>query len=309
VGEWLPAFLAMADGTLYYSTWTQQTASRWQVQDFASSADWFCDQDAQYTVEFFNTCGEIHFTALNENCALRTSLLKNVYPQDTTVGNDCTASGTEITTNLAKSVDYPRLAGDKTSIVFGLNGYAVVSVDTRAAIFQRWRISSTVVDTVELVDLASYPESYACSAVQVGVYTASFDANCASRLCFSDDACRSRSELFHDIGLNDFAGDMCSHNIADEIAAPHCGTTTKQWNRHYKDCLAQDVPGGCMYCSGIALGEKTEWCLDRQSAGCDDIFNSVARQTFCNLEFECPAASISASIAIFICSLLALFLR
>jgi len=308
VGEWVPGLVAIEDGTLSFSTWTQATATRWQVKDFASTADWFCDQEGQYNLEFFNGCTELHFTVLHDICVDRISLLKEVFTHVQT-GDDCTSVGSQIESHLSVAKDYPRLSGDAATVTFGLNGYAVVSVADRAFIAQRWRIESgSNGETVSIVDLASHPEGYACSKVQVGVYTAKFNDDCASRLCFSEDACPMRAQLLHDVGLNNFEGDMCTRDLAPDAMGAHC-STGKQWLRHPLDCIAQEVPGGCMFCKGVAMGETTKWCMDRQGAGCNEIFDSVARQAYCNVEFECPAAAVSAPFAIFICALLALFLR
>jgi len=310
VGEWIPGILNLSEGSLSFTTWTQETATRWNVKDFGSTDDWFCGKEAQYTIEFFNACAEIHFTVLHDICGDRTSFLSNVFTLDDTTDGDCLSTGTELPTRLSESKDYPRLSGDSATVVFGANNYALVSVSNTAVIVQRWRSNpGTVEDEVHIVDLASHPEGFACSGVDVGNYLTKWDEDtCQGRLCFSEDACAQRLELFHNIGLNDFEGDFCSRDLDNEVVTEHC-STGKQWLRHPDDCVAQDVPGGCMYCAGIAMGETTTWCLDRQGAGCEQVFGSSVRQAYCNLQFECPAVSVGASLVMFICSLLALFLR
>jgi hypothetical protein len=310
VGEWVPGLTSLESG-LSFSTWTQQTATRWSVKDFGSLADWFCDSEGLYNIEFFNACTEIHFTVLHDVCGERMALLQNVFTLAPPTSDDCTAAGHSTTAHLSVSKEFPRLSGDRVHVVFGLNSYALVSVADRAVIVQRWRTSSSSdEDMLQVVDLGSYPEGYACDAVDVGSYTwINLGDSCAARVCISEDACRMRAQLWHNVGLNDFEGDMCNRDIEEEEMEPHC-SGGKEWRRHPKDCVAQEVPGGCMFCKGIAMGVTTMWCLDRQGAVCEEVFESTARQAYCNLEFECSAtASLGASFVIFICSLLALFLR
>jgi len=310
VGVWVPGLTTLSSG-LSFSTWTQETATRWRVKDFASLADWFCDSEATYTIEFFTACTELHFTVLHDVCGERMALLQNVFTLAPPPSADCTASGNSISAHLSVSKDFPRLSGDRVTIVFGMDSYTLVSVADAAVIVQRWRTSSTSTDnTLEVVDLASYPAGYACNTADIGSYTwGNLGDNCNARVCLSADACRMRAELWHNVGLNDFEGDMCSRDIDQLAPQQHC-STGKEWKRHPRDCVNQEVPGGCMFCKGIALGVTTMWCLDRQDAVCQEVFESTARQAYCNLEFECSATvSLSASFVIFICSLLALFLR
>lgn len=193
----------------------------------------------------------------------------------------------------------------------GVDQYAVVSVSTRAAIVQRWRLNANG-HGVEVVDLDSWPKGFACPTTQVGeyVHVADWDDTCAVRFCGVADACVGRAQLLHNAPFNNFEGDRCS-NI---VVAPTDGRATscsdgRQWLKHPDSCVAQDVEGGCAFCSGIAMGESFQYCINRQGAGCEDIFESSAHHAFCNLEFECPASTATISFVVFISSLLALFLH
>jgi len=199
------------------------------------------------------------------------------------------------------------LAGDAATVVFGANQYAVVSVATRAAIIQRWRITQGIAttSTVEIVDLGSYPEGFACSSVDVGSYSAVFDSSCASRLCGVSDACQMRAELWQNSGLNGFNGDQCANLLTFVTDVASC-SDGRQWNRPVNECLAQTVEGGCMYCKGVAMGQMTAYCLNQQGANCQRVFESAPGRAFCNIAFECPASITSASVIVIVSSLLAL---
>jgi len=191
-----------------------------------------------------------------------------------------------------------------------MDQYAVISVATSLAIVQRWRITSTSTgQSVEVVDLASYPHGFSCPGTIIATYETDLDSDCSGRICVDSDNCEVRAQLLHDSGFNNFEGDMCSNTIATYDNTVEC-SDGRQWNKgNPKDCVAQNVPGGCMFCAGIAMGEKTQWCLDREGASCQNLEDSSVRQTFCNIEFECPASSIAVSVILIISSLLALFLQ
>lgn len=192
----------------------------------------------------------------------------------------------------------------------GLDEYAVISVATRAAIVQRWRANDE--NTVAVVDLASWPQGFACPTTQKGEYfhVVEFGESCSVRFCGTTDQCQARAELLHNVAFNDYEGDLCSNEVSVPTdGRPSSCSDGRQWLKHPDDCVAQDVEGGCAFCMGIAMGQKSMWCINREGAGCEDIFESSARMTFCNMEFECPASTASVSFVVFICSLLALFLH
>jgi len=81
----------------------------------------------------------------------------------------------------------------------------------------------------------------------------------------------------------------------------------KEWEGHPYDCTDQ-VPGDqCMFCKGRANDKIVRLCLERLGAGCNRAFNTPAREAFCNLEFECPASTVSFSLFLLVSILGGLF--
>lgn len=79
----------------------------------------------------------------------------------------------------------------------------------------------------------------------------------------------------------------------------------KEWQNHPYDCTDQEGGDKCMFCKGRANDKVRSVCLPRLGSGCNAAFNSPPRMTFCNLEFECPASSLSFPLTV-ILSLLGL---
>jgi len=307
VGSWLPGLLNMGDvNSVSYLTWMQDGDNRYSVQEYGvSSGDTgFCKYEGIYLVDFFNGCNEVHFTVVHDLCGDRRTFLLSAFsvvvvdPEGT-----CIQAGSSIETHLRLSELFPRLAGDASTIIFGANEFALMSVSDQTVVVQRWRMGTTDgVENVQIVDLASFPAGYSCDAAAVGTYSLRW-SGCTARLCHEDDTCLMRTELFHNIGLNGYEGDFCSRDVVNDDVAPSC-SKGKQWNQHPKDCIGQTVPGGCLYCEGVALAETTSWCLDRQGEGCDKIYGSAVSQTYCNVAFVCPASVIPLSITLFISAFL-----
>jgi len=309
VGEWVPALINSGSEVLF-STWTQATATRWGTTTFGSTASVFCTQSAIYNIEFFNDCTQLSFSVISDPCDGRFALLQNAFTLEprALVGADCVAVGTSLATTLQVSDLVPRLSGEGATVVFGTEQYALLSVGSDAVIVQRWRLVVSEEEGTHalVVDLASFPAGFACDGAEVGDYHLhNLDtSDCTGRVCGSVETCVSRSSLFHQMGLNGYSGSPCGHSVVLPVdGRPASCSDGRQWRRHPQECVAQDVEGGCMYCKGVANGESTQWCLDREHAGCNQVFDSYQRKAFCNLEFECPASIASASLVVFICSL------
>jgi len=307
VGSWVPALFNLGSDTVNFATLSQETDTRWTIQNFGSTTDFHCELTGSYVLSWVDGCSGIEFSILHDGCGDRSALLLN--NQFTTLvdeNGDCISQGSEISTVLADSTNYPVLAGDNAHAVFGVGSYAIVSVASRAAIVQRWRsVTQATTTTYEIVDLASYPAGFACSSVDVGSYTTTLDSSCVGRLCGQSDNCQMRGELWHNAGLNGYTADLCPHKFVYTPNNAQC-SDGRQWRKHPEDCLAQQVPGGCMYCKGVAMGQITEYCLNQEGAVCQRIFESPVAQTFCNMEFECPASVTSFSFILIVSSLLVL---
>jgi hypothetical protein len=167
--------------------------------------------------------------------------------------------------------------------------------------------------STEIRDFASVPDGYACSNTKVGVYNTTWDADCSVRFCGITDGCEARGQLLHGIAINDWMASEDDQGCPADILVPGYGGESKcsvdeaQWLGHPYDCVNQFTKGECMFCRGVADGQEVSLCLDRLGAQCDDIFNTDARRSFCNLEFECPASTLSFSLVVFISALLAFF--
>jgi hypothetical protein len=308
VGDWVPGLIAHEE-YVAFATWTQATSTRWTVQEFESTADWYCDQKGQYSLEFFNGCNELHLTTISDSCADRMALFKSTFTLHSPSG-ECAGAGSQLMSHFPESEEFVRFSGDAVTFVFGENHYALVSVGKSAVFVQRWRLGEEGdEDLIEVVDLASYPAGFACNPNVVGRYLTNWEEECSSRFCGEVDECALRAELFHDTAFNDFQGDRCSNDVEGADDAVASCSDGRQWLKHPWDCINQEVPGGCMYCKGVAMGESTMWCLNKEGGDCETIFESAPRKAFCNQEFECPASTTSLSIVLLICSVLAFFLH
>jgi len=81
----------------------------------------------------------------------------------------------------------------------------------------------------------------------------------------------------------------------------------KEWDQHPYDCTDQAPGNQCMFCKGRANDKIVSLCLERLGAPCNTAFNTPAREAFCNLEFECPASTVSFSLFLIFSFTLALF--
>jgi hypothetical protein len=317
VGDWVPGLIDMGTvNTVHFTVWKQATPTRWEVTEFGTSSsessDEHCILTGQYNIDFFNGCTDMHVTLLSDSCHDRAAFLQNTFTlweraDDAT----CYEVGTALDATLGESEAVPFLSGDDATYVFGQNEFALVSVEDRAVIVQRWRVAESG-HTTEVIDFASYPAGFACPLSDVGSYVnvAVWGDECQVRFCGVVDSCLSRSQLLHNTAFNGYEEDICTADAVDngsEPARTECSVDGRQWLLHPDDCVNQNVEGGCAFCSGIAMQETAMWCINRQGAGCNQIFESAVRQTYCNLEFECPASTVSISFVLFISTLLALF--
>jgi len=72
----------------------------------------------------------------------------------------------------------------------------------------------------------------------------------------------------------------------------------QEWKQHPYDCTDQLNGNKCMFCKGRANDLVKSVCLERLGSECNAAFNTAARYSFCNLEFECPASQFSFSLVL-----------
>lgn len=196
-----------------------------------------------------------------------------------------------------------------------MDEFAIATIGDFAAIFQRWAITYDGNDVfTEVRDFASVPDGLACSNTKIGSYNTTWGENCSVRMCGVSDGCEGRGQLLHRATVNDWEAPEDDEGCFQRaILVPgfggqsRCSVDEHQWLGHPYDCVNQEVDGGCMFCRGKAGGRTVSLCLDRLGSTCDDIFETDARRSFCNLEFECPASTVTATLAVFISAFLALF--
>jgi len=304
VGAVLPSLHNMGNGLVWFVTWRAATTTRWEVLNVGVSQpiDNVCMTKGQYDVSFSPDCSAITFRTISDGCSDRKMALDGVTVNmmGDAQNKDCTTVGTKLNVMLQSSTASPRLAQENANVIFGNDQFAIVSVGTQAAIFQRWKLSAANNQNIAtIVDYGSTPAGLSCSPVLVAQFSASWstDGTCAARLCGIKDSCEARAQLFHDAPVNGFDGDHCTGVVdSPPTGVGLCNPAGGQWLRHPWDCTDQNVPTGCMFCKGIARGQTVSLCLERQGAVCNDIFESAAGRTWCNLEFECPASSTATGL-------------
>jgi len=317
VADWVPSLQNNGDvNNVDFLVWKQATTTRWQVTTFGTTAssdtiDASCDRWGQYSFNFANGCADLTIDVLADTCASRSSFLagtswSQVSPAD---GAACYAAGNTLSTTLAASDSQPVFGGESASIVFGEDTFALVSVGDQAVFVQRWRENDG--HNVQIVDLGVYPTGYTtCEPTQVGTYLHVDNwggESCAVRFCGTDDQCAFRAELFHNVAFNGFTGDQCSGTVTIPNAPQTQCSNGRQWLKDSVTCIEQAVEGGCAYCTGVAMGQTSTWCINRDGVGCTALGAAEVTKTFCNVEFECPASTASLSIVVLISALLALF--
>jgi len=178
------------------------------------------------------------------------------------------------------------------------------------AIFQQWAFNGP--NATEIRDFLSIPDGYACSSTKVGTYSGEFDSTCSNFFCGVSDGCFPRGELLSGAAFNDYPSEGPT-NCDAPIQKPgyggisKCNVDEEQWLAHPYACIDQFDRGQCMFCRGIANGKTVSMCLDREGGECNAVFNTYAAASYCNLAFECPASTVTLSVAVFVAALLALF--
>jgi len=234
-------------------------------------------------------------TTIYDECERRAAAFDGItYTQTTVVADgECDSwIGT-----LKESALSPRLSAEKVSIYPGLENLAIVSIGDYAAIFQQWSYGTNdPADLVRFQDLLSVPEGYACEERLYGQYFMTKESGCGAILCGKADSCAPRAGLFHGVRLNDYSGDDCAADIA-VIEFPNNGCSDGNiWRKTPYECTGQGKGDQCMFCRGVANNLDVKLCLERNGGGCNDIFRSIPSKGWCNLEFECPASTLSLSV-------------
>lgn len=80
-----------------------------------------------------------------------------------------------------------------------------------------------------------------------------------------------------------------------------------QWEAHPYSCTDQYTGGQCAFCVGRANNKESRLCFDREGIDCQVLFESPERVSFCNMEFECPASTLSLSFALILAFVAFLF--
>jgi len=314
VGDFTPGLLDFgATETLSYGYWTFPTDSRWEITLVGSVTGQVCTDVGQYNAQFGGDCDTVLLNVISDSCSDRVALLGQTFTLVTrTPTAECVAAGSVLQTTLQPSLSLPALSGEAATIVFGSSGFAIISVGTRGALYERWVLSNTDAgETTNIVDLGSYGSGLACPSSRLGTYLSNYNADCQVQFCGISDGCISRGELLHGALFNGFQGAGACPRPVDNpglIGYGACNPDADQWTKHPYDCRNQNIPGGCMFCMGRANGIEVSQCLDRNGAGCNDIFNSAARQAYCTFAFECPASTVTLSFLLFISSLVIMLL-
>jgi len=79
-----------------------------------------------------------------------------------------------------------------------------------------------------------------------------------------------------------------------------------QWKKHPYNCIDMYDGTKCAFCTGRANNMESKTCIERNGMACNAMFNSPERKTWCNMEFECPAASIAVPFVTLILAFVAL---
>jgi hypothetical protein len=309
---------------LHIGYWTVASDNRWEITEVGSVSGSFCSETGQYDLTYTdNDCDDIHFSVVEDECEDRVALLDGVVFTlvDRDTFGSCVEEGTVLQTQLGESSMAPSFSRVDATVVFGTDGYCIVSVGERGTLYQHWELDDTNDgETTTITDIGSTGgtgspnangDDFGCASWSEGVYYSDWDADCSAQLCGITDSCISRGELFHATSYNGFQPiDGCVRDVhfPTLVGRGECNPDSDTWEEHPYDCINQAVEGGCMFCLGRANDMEVRQCLDRDHAGCNQIFNSIAAKAFCTLEFECPASTISFSITLFISSLVALLL-
>jgi len=319
VGSWIPVIEYQVGNGLesaWFLTVSQQTSARWEVIDKsvygdAKSTSACGDVVGQYSFQFSADCSDLTVESINDDCSDRVDRISGV---SFSLVTSPFFSGSEqqcavYTGTLAQTTEEPHLSGEPVSIFPAPANLAIVSVGSTAAFFQLWTRRSGDADNFHLVqDLYSYPTGFACAERLYGQYYLTESADCGAILCGTADACPARAGLFQGAQFNDFSGDACASDIT-VIEWPNSGCSDGNiYTGSADECKSTGDGTQCAFCHGVANGLDVKLCIERNGGACNSIFRSLPAKGWCNLEFECPASTLSLSVfALFALLIVVLF--
>jgi len=317
VGDWIPAieyFVGNGMESAWFMTVSQQTGSRWEVLDVAFYGDAIgdCgDTPGQYSFQFSTDCQTLSMETIFDECGDRSEAMSGVslslvdspfyYGSEQECGS--------YTGTLGASTEEPHLSGEPVSIFPAPANLTIVSVGSRAAFFQLWtRRTADPINFHLVQDLLSVPAGFACEERLYGQYFLTESDNCGAVICGKADACPARAQLWQGVQFNDYTGDECDNDIT-VIEWPNSGCSDGNlWTKSPQECTATGDGTQCAFCHGVANGMTVKTCIERNGGKCNHIFRSLPAKGWCNLEFECPASTLSLSVFAFLAlSLVVLF--
>jgi len=305
VGSWIPVveyLVGNGQESAWFMTVSQQTPSRWEVQDraFHGDATGDCgDTIGQYSFTFSTDCQNLAVEAIFDECTDRSDAFSGVslslIPSPSFYGSDgeCPA----YTGTLGITSEEPHLSGEPVSIFPAPANLTIVSVGKIAAFFQLWTRRTFDPSNFHLVqDLLSVPAGFACEERLYGQYSLTEASGCATIVCGKADSCPARAGLFQGLALNGYTGAQCTTDI-NVIQWPNSGCSDGNiYTKSSYDCKGTGDGTQCAFCHGVANGIDVKLCIERNGGSCNHIFRSLPAKGWCNLEFECPASTLSLSV-------------
>jgi hypothetical protein len=194
----------------------------------------------------------------------------------------------------------PQLSGISFNMVSGFDGLKIVSKGTLTTIYTEWSHGDgDPGNLLRLRDFLTYPHAgYGCEKRYYGQYYLNFGSGCDLIVCTKADSCPVRTGVLQGMRLNGYDGPGCPA-LPDDAVLEYSNSGCSDgniWFKSVEDCTSQLDGSTCMYCHGVANGLDVKLCLERNGGGCNDIFRSTQAQGWCNLEFECPASTLSLSV-------------
>jgi len=301
VGTWNPVIVRLDDGGVIRVTFaTARLAStavdRWELQDVGTffRGELTCGSTVgQYHFQFAPDCNSFTVALIYDECTSRGSLINGLTLTATTLSSCPTFVGT-----LAQSSALaPQFSGEVATIVPAMDGLYMASIGSQASVFQYWTQGATdPANLYRIQDIMSIPAPYSCEYRYYGQYYLTVDSGCSAILCGKSDSCPARASLLPGLELNGYSGDPCPSTVdVLEFSNSAC-SDGNIWTKSPHDCTSQLNGATCMYCHGVANGLDLKLCLERNGGICNDIFRSIPAKGWCNLEFECPASTLSLSV-------------
>jgi len=322
----VPVIQKITDGTLLtqgrpyefitFMTITQMTSRRWEVADVGFYLQAFMDCGdviGQYNFDFSTDCSTVSVSLIADVCTPRANNLDGLVLSLTAspyfYGSPGQCSSYSGTLGVA---DDSHLSGDPVSIFPGPNNLTIVSVEDTAIFFQLWTRRDYENDPPNfhlIQDLFSVPAPFACEQRFYGQYYLNEQENCAAILCGKADSCAERAQLYQGVSLNDYSGPTCTTDV-QIIQWPLSGCSDGNvWLEGPAECTLQGAGDQCAFCHGVANGRNVKLCIERNGGSCNHIFRSLPAQFWCNLEFECPASTLSLSVFALFITVLVFFLH